>query len=68
MQGNLTAGGASTVLSGSVLFVREAVLGWGSRQKLKSDWGIWLDCDIVSGAGTLGGRAANLLPVSKDMA
>ena len=65
----MTAGGASAVLSSSeVLFVRDVVLGWGSQRKLKSDWGILLDCCMVSGAGTLGGRAANLLPVSEYVA
>ena len=69
----MPAGGASAGLSSSeVLFVRDAVLGWGSQRKLKSDCksdcGVLLDCDMVSGAGTLGGRAANLLPMSEDIA
>ena len=65
----MPAGGASAGLSSSEVFVvRDVVLGWGSQRKLKSDWGVLLDCDMVSGAGTLGGRAANLLPVSDDIA
>ena len=65
----MTAGGAGAALSWSeALFVPDAVLGWGSQRKLKSDWGILLDCDMVSGAGTRGGRAANLLPMAEDMA
>lgn len=59
-------GGASAVLfSETALFVVGAVLGWGSQRKLKSDWRGRLDCCMVSGAGTLGGRAANLLPATK---
>ncbi len=59
VQGKMPVGGANTVLSSEeALFVRDAVLGWGSQRKLKSDWG------MVSGAGTLGRRAANLLPAS----
>ena len=69
MLGKTTAGGANAVLDSSeVLFVHDAVLGWGSQRKLKSDWGVLLGSDTVSGAGTLGGRAANLLPVSEDIA
>ena len=62
----MVVGGASAVLfSREVLFVAGAVLGWGSQRKLKSDWRGLLTCRVVSGAGTLGGRAANLLPVAE---
>ena len=58
-------GARAVVFSGEMLFVAGAVLGLGSQRKLKSDWRGRLDCKMVSGAGTLGGRAANLLPVAE---
>ena len=69
VQGKLIARGASAISSSSeVLFVCDAALGWGSGRKLKSDWGVLSGCSMVSGAGTLRGRAAYLLPVSEYVA